>query len=199
MSAAGIRSKASPGSTAQHSSNLRSDLQQHLNAIETTALLRFSFTITASLPFPRPSLSCTAYVKGPSHCSHALRHPPRTPNIRVPIEPANPRRVETRPRNQGQQLPPPPPPPRPFDLHTTATHATETRSLDRPHVTMKATPLIINWHDQNQPIYSAHFEPSGKGRLATAGGDTNVRVRRVQPPPRSRHLIFLPDFSLALH
>lgn len=43
---------------------------------------------------------------------------------------------------------------------------------------MKSTPLIINWHDQNAPIYSAHFEPSGKGRLATAGGDSNVRVRR---------------------
>lgn len=53
----------------------------------------------------------------------------------------------------------------------------------RPHATMKATPLIINWHDQNQPIYSAHFEPSAKGRLATAGGDTNVRVRRPHGPP----------------
>ena len=41
---------------------------------------------------------------------------------------------------------------------------------------MKSTPLIINWHDQNNPIYSAHFEPQGKGRLATAGGDNNVRV-----------------------
>lgn len=44
---------------------------------------------------------------------------------------------------------------------------------------MKSTPLIINWHDQNAPIYSAHFEPAGKGRLATAGGDSNVRVRRL--------------------
>jgi hypothetical protein len=42
---------------------------------------------------------------------------------------------------------------------------------------MKATPLIINWHDQNNPIYAAHFEPQGKGRLATAAGDNNVRVR----------------------
>lgn len=48
----------------------------------------------------------------------------------------------------------------------------------RLHVTMRANPLIINWHDQSQPIYSAHFEPSGKGRLATAAGDTNVRVRQ---------------------
>jgi chromatin assembly factor 1 subunit B len=45
---------------------------------------------------------------------------------------------------------------------------------------MKATPLIINWHTENNPypIYSAHFEPHGKGRLATGAGDNNVRVRR---------------------
>jgi chromatin assembly factor 1 subunit B len=43
---------------------------------------------------------------------------------------------------------------------------------------MKATPLIINWHTENNPypIYSAHFEPHGKGRLATGAGDNNVRV-----------------------
>jgi chromatin assembly factor 1 subunit B len=44
---------------------------------------------------------------------------------------------------------------------------------------MKATPLIINWHHDNNnpyPIYSAHFEPNGKGRLATGAGDNNVRV-----------------------
>ena len=41
---------------------------------------------------------------------------------------------------------------------------------------MKAIPLTIHWHEHNQPIYSAHFEPHGKGRLATAGGDNNVRV-----------------------
>lgn len=34
---------------------------------------------------------------------------------------------------------------------------------------MKAAPLLIAWHDDNAPIYSAHFEPHGKGRLATAG------------------------------
>ncbi|KIK63653.1 hypothetical protein GYMLUDRAFT_71792 [Collybiopsis luxurians FD-317 M1] len=53
---------------------------------------------------------------------------------------------------------------------------------------MKAAPLIINWHDQNQPIYSAHFEAAGKGRLAIAGGDTNVRVRR-----RHGHVSITPD------
>lgn len=41
---------------------------------------------------------------------------------------------------------------------------------------MKPTPLIINWHDSTSPVYSAHFEPYGKGRLATGGGDNNVRV-----------------------
>ena len=45
--------------------------------------------------------------------------------------------------------------------------------------TMKATPLLIAWHEENRqytPVYSAHFEPHGKGRLATAGGDSNVQV-----------------------
>ena len=51
---------------------------------------------------------------------------------------------------------------------------------------MKATPLLVAWHEDTpnpdlptaifQPIYSAHFEPHGKGRLATAGGDRHVRV-----------------------
>ncbi|KAF3909240.1 hypothetical protein ABW20_dc0104383 [Dactylellina cionopaga] len=40
---------------------------------------------------------------------------------------------------------------------------------------MKAVPLSIHWHEENQPVYSAHFEPHGK-RLATAGGDNNVRL-----------------------
>jgi chromatin assembly factor 1 subunit B len=42
---------------------------------------------------------------------------------------------------------------------------------------MKAAPLLVAWHDENAPIYSAHFEQHNKGRLATAGGDGNVRVR----------------------
>lgn len=46
---------------------------------------------------------------------------------------------------------------------------------------MKAAPLLVSWHNDNTPIYSAHFEPHGKGRLATAGGDNNVRVRENQP------------------
>ena len=49
---------------------------------------------------------------------------------------------------------------------------------------MRATPLIINWHhnDNNNPypIYSAHFEPHGKRRLATGAGDNNVRVSQCQ-------------------
>jgi hypothetical protein len=43
--------------------------------------------------------------------------------------------------------------------------------------TMKAAPLLVAWHDNTDPIYSAHFEPHGKGRLATAGGDSHVRVQ----------------------
>ncbi|KAK9344040.1 hypothetical protein V1522DRAFT_355456 [Lipomyces starkeyi] len=47
---------------------------------------------------------------------------------------------------------------------------------------MKAHALTLHWHTDNQPIYSAHFQPTraGKGRLATAGGDNNVRIWRVE-------------------
>jgi len=41
---------------------------------------------------------------------------------------------------------------------------------------MKASPILVNWHAENAPIWSADFQPHGKGRLATAGGDNNVRV-----------------------
>lgn len=41
---------------------------------------------------------------------------------------------------------------------------------------MRAVPLVVNFHNESAPIYSAHFEPHGKGRLATGGGDNNVRV-----------------------
>ena len=41
---------------------------------------------------------------------------------------------------------------------------------------MKAVPLVVNFHNENAPIYSVHFESHGKGRLATGGGDNNVRV-----------------------
>ncbi|KAF9420884.1 hypothetical protein BGZ94_009003 [Podila epigama] len=43
---------------------------------------------------------------------------------------------------------------------------------------MRVKPLQIHWHDK-QPIYSAHFEPGPKGRLATAGGDGNVRLWKI--------------------
>jgi hypothetical protein len=54
---------------------------------------------------------------------------------------------------------------------------------------MKASPLLISWHNDNAPIYSVHFDPNGKGRLATAGNDNNVRVcirphRPTQQTPR---------------
>ncbi|GJD02721.1 WD repeat domain-containing protein [Colletotrichum higginsianum] len=56
---------------------------------------------------------------------------------------------------------------------------------------MKSTPLIINWHDQNAPVYSAHFEPHGKGRLATAGGDNNVRLWKVETDGEDRKVDYL--------
>ncbi|OAG38941.1 hypothetical protein AYO21_06819 [Fonsecaea monophora] len=47
---------------------------------------------------------------------------------------------------------------------------------------MKAGPLLIQWHHESQPIYSVHFDPHGKGRLATAGKHTQpVNVVRFCP------------------
>ncbi|ODA77545.1 hypothetical protein RJ55_07174 [Drechmeria coniospora] len=60
---------------------------------------------------------------------------------------------------------------------------------------MKATPLIINWHDQNAPVYSAHFEPGGKGRLATAGGDNHVRLWKVDCDGPDRKVDYLSTLS----
>ncbi|KAL8393511.1 hypothetical protein RB595_003311 [Gaeumannomyces hyphopodioides] len=62
---------------------------------------------------------------------------------------------------------------------------------------MKSTPLIINWHDQTAPIYSAHFEPTGKGRLATSGGDNNVRIWKIETDDENRKVEYLS--TLAKH
>lgn len=49
---------------------------------------------------------------------------------------------------------------------------------------MKASAISIHWHHENAPIYSAHFQPgnssNGVNRLATAGGDNNVRIWQVE-------------------
>ena len=51
---------------------------------------------------------------------------------------------------------------------------------------MRTKALINHFHDL-QPIYSAHFEPGAKGRLATAGGDNNVRVSPLKAHPAHPH------------
>ncbi|TPX22588.1 hypothetical protein DIZ76_014465 [Coccidioides immitis] len=56
---------------------------------------------------------------------------------------------------------------------------------------MKATPLLIAWHDGNAPIYSVNFDPNGKGRLATAGNDNNVRLWRVEATGEERRITYL--------
>ena len=40
---------------------------------------------------------------------------------------------------------------------------------------MKASPLQIAWHNDYTPIYSVHFDPNGKGRLATSGKYVSIR------------------------
>ncbi|KAI1398778.1 WD40 repeat-like protein [Hypoxylon fuscum] len=63
---------------------------------------------------------------------------------------------------------------------------------------MRSTPLIINWHDKNAPIYSVHFEThNGKGRLATGGGDNNVRIWKVDGEGENRKVDYLS--TLAKH
>lgn len=56
---------------------------------------------------------------------------------------------------------------------------------------MKAAPLLISWHNDGQPVWSAHFEPNGKGRLATSGGDGNVRLWRVEEDGDGRKVTYL--------
>ncbi|KAG8533077.1 uncharacterized protein KY384_001860 [Bacidia gigantensis] len=56
---------------------------------------------------------------------------------------------------------------------------------------MRAQPLLISWHDENSPIYSTHFETHGKGRLATAGGDNNVRLWKVEKEGEERTVTYL--------
>ena len=56
---------------------------------------------------------------------------------------------------------------------------------------MKASPLLVSWHNDNTPIYSAHFEPHGKGRLATGGGDNNVRLWRLERDGEERTVTYL--------
>ncbi|KAF2867081.1 WD40-repeat-containing domain protein [Massariosphaeria phaeospora] len=56
---------------------------------------------------------------------------------------------------------------------------------------MKASPLLVSWHNENAPIYSAHFEPHGKGRLATAGGDNNVRLWKIEATGEERKVTYL--------
>ncbi|MCJ1305731.1 hypothetical protein MMC08_008547 [Hypocenomyce scalaris] len=56
---------------------------------------------------------------------------------------------------------------------------------------MKASPLLISWHNENAPIYSAHFEPHGKDRLATAGGDNNIRLWKVELEGDERKVTYL--------
>ncbi|KKY19532.1 putative chromatin assembly factor 1 subunit [Phaeomoniella chlamydospora] len=56
---------------------------------------------------------------------------------------------------------------------------------------MKASALLIQWHNEQQPIYSAHFDPHKSGRLATAGGDNNIRLWSVENEGEQRKVTYL--------
>ncbi|KAF2751787.1 WD40 repeat-like protein [Sporormia fimetaria CBS 119925] len=57
---------------------------------------------------------------------------------------------------------------------------------------MKASPLLVAWHDENTPIYSAHFQRQSKGgRLATAGGDNHVRLWKIESSNEDRKVTYL--------
>ncbi|CAG8977040.1 hypothetical protein HYALB_00012152 [Hymenoscyphus albidus] len=56
---------------------------------------------------------------------------------------------------------------------------------------MKAAPIIVNWHAENAPIYSAEFQPHGKGRLATGGGDNHVRLWKIDAEGEDRKVEYL--------
>ncbi|KAJ5774247.1 Chromatin assembly factor 1 subunit B [Penicillium paradoxum] len=57
---------------------------------------------------------------------------------------------------------------------------------------MKATPLLISWHNDNAPIYSVHFDPNGKGRLATAGKQVlPVLLWKVESTGEERKVTYL--------
>lgn len=56
---------------------------------------------------------------------------------------------------------------------------------------MKAAPLLVQWHNDHAPIYSVHFEPQGRGRLATSGGDNNVRIWKVASEGEERKITYL--------
>ncbi|KAJ5888284.1 hypothetical protein N7495_008325 [Penicillium taxi] len=56
---------------------------------------------------------------------------------------------------------------------------------------MKVSPLLISWHNEHAPIYSVHFDPNGKGRLATAGNDNNVRLWKVESTGDERKVTYL--------
>ncbi|CCX30041.1 chromatin assembly factor 1 subunit B [Pyronema domesticum] len=58
-----------------------------------------------------------------------------------------------------------------------------------------ALALTVHWSERDEPIYSAHFEPHGKGRLATAGGDNNVRIWKIEGEGEERKPVYLSTLS----
>ncbi|KAA8894874.1 WD40-repeat-containing domain protein [Sphaerosporella brunnea] len=58
-----------------------------------------------------------------------------------------------------------------------------------------AVALTVHWSERDEPIYSAHFEPHGKGRLATAGGDNNVRIWKIEGEGDERKPVYLSTLS----
>ena len=56
---------------------------------------------------------------------------------------------------------------------------------------MKASAVLIEWHNEKTPVYAVHFDPHGKGRLATSGGDNHVRLWRMTTEGDERTVTYL--------
>lgn len=64
---------------------------------------------------------------------------------------------------------------------------------------MEAQILTVHWHDGEHPVYSVDFQPGPRGtgsvRLATGGGDNNVRLWKLVPGEEKYKVEYLSTLS----
>lgn len=84
--------------------------------------------------------------------------------------------------------------------------------LEVPNLLMEATILTVHWHNDNQPIYSVDFQPeqpelansstsmsTESTRLATGGGDNNIRIWRLTSSNSVEYMSTLQKHSQAVN